>query len=61
MKKKKLTVPCENCGRKIEIDLDKLPKLNPIAQRANKTGTREVYVDCPACGTETAAQVPIEK
>jgi len=57
----KITVPCENCGKKIKIDTSKLPKMNPIALRANKSGTREVYVDCPHCGGETVAEVPIEK
>jgi hypothetical protein len=56
----KLTVPCENCGKKLTIDTAKLPKLNPIARRANKTGMREVYIDCPRYGGETAARVPIE-
>jgi len=56
----KITVPCENCGKKVSVDTSTLPKLNPIAAKANKTDTREVYVDCPHCGGETAAQVPIE-
>jgi hypothetical protein len=33
--------------------------MNSVALKANKTGTREVYVDCPKCGSETAAEVPI--
>jgi hypothetical protein len=57
----KITIPCENCGKKITIDTSTLPKLNPIALRANKSSTREVYVDCPHCHGETAAQVPIEQ
>ncbi len=56
----KITVPCENCGKNLTIDTAKLPKPNPIALRANKTGTWEVYVDCPKCGGETAAQVPLK-
>jgi DNA-directed RNA polymerase subunit RPC12/RpoP len=57
----KTTIPCENCGKKITIETSTLPKLNPIAQRANKSDTREVYVDCPHCGGETVAQVPTER
>ncbi len=55
-----MTVACENCGKKLTIDTAKLPKPNPIALRANKTGTWDVYVDCPKCGGETAAQVPLK-
>jgi uncharacterized Zn finger protein len=56
----KITVPCENCGKKLTIDTAKLPPMNSIALKASKGGTREVYVDCPKCGGETAAEVPIE-
>lgn len=55
----KVRVTCENCGYKLNIDTATLPKVNPIALRADKTGKREVYVDCPRCQGETAAQVPI--
>jgi hypothetical protein len=57
----KIKISCEGCGKKITIDTTKLPKLNPIALRANKTGMREVFVDCPHCGAESAAEVPIEE
>jgi transcription elongation factor Elf1 len=57
----KISIPCENCGKKISVDTSTLPKLNPIALRANKTGSREIYVDCPHCGGETAAEIPLDK
>ncbi len=57
----KITVPCENCGKKITIDTETLPKMNSIALKANKTGTREVYVDCPKCGAETAARCRLRR
>jgi hypothetical protein len=57
----KIIVPCENCGKKLTIDTAKLPPMNSIALKASKSKTREVYVDCPQCGGETAAEVPIEE
>ena len=57
----KITVACENCGRKITFESKSLPKPNPIAVRADQTGTRDVYVDCPRGGGETVAVVPLEK
>ncbi len=57
----KITVPCESCGKKLTIDTAKLPPVNAIALKASKSSKREVYVDCPKCGGETAAVVPVEE